>query len=249
MKLFHSWKRWQLIALVCVVLTAVLTLVFVLQGGGGDTQPTGGTEGLQLATETLADVTEPPETAAASTAAPEPTEAPTQTEAPTEAPTEATTTSAPYQPSAVPPQPATEAPTEPPATEPAAPSCTVSISCTTVLDNWDKLSEAKRSIVPSNGIILGTVTVELQEGDTVFSVLQRVVSDYNIQMEYSVSPLYQTTYIEGLGNLYEKDCGARSGWMFAVNGVFPNYGASDCTVQDGDSIRWLYTCDLGSDLS
>lgn len=195
MKLFHSWKRWQLIALVCVVLTAVLTLVFVLQGGSGDTQPTGSTEGLQLATETLGDVTEPP------------------------------------------------------ATEPAAPSCTVSISCTTVLDNWDKLSEAKRSIVPSNGIILGTVTVELQEGDTVFSVLQRVVSDYNIQMEYSVSPLYQTTYIEGLGNLYEKDCGARSGWMFAVNGVFPNYGASDCTVQDGDSIRWLYTCDLGSDLS
>lgn len=63
MKLFHSWKRWQLIALVCVVLTAVLTLVFVLQGGGGDTQPTGGTEGLQLATETLGDVTEPPETA------------------------------------------------------------------------------------------------------------------------------------------------------------------------------------------
>ena len=219
MKLFHSWKRWQLIALVCVVLTAVLTLVFVLQGGGGDTQPTSGTEGLQLATETLENVTEPPETAA-----------------PTERPTAA-------------PTPATEAPTEPPATEPAAPSCTVSISCTTVLDNWDKLSEAKRSIVPSNGIILGTVTVELQEGDTVFSVLQRVVSDYNIQMEYSVSPLYQTTYIEGLGNLYEKDCGARSGWMFAVNGVFPNYGASDCTVQDGDSIRWLYTCDLGSDLS
>lgn len=85
MKLFHSWKRWQLIALVCVVLTAVLTLVFVLQGGGGDTQPTGGTEGLQLATETLGDVTEPPETAA-------PTEKPTaaSTEA-TEAPTEAST--------------------------------------------------------------------------------------------------------------------------------------------------------------
>ena len=237
MKLFHSWKRWQLIALVCVVLTAVLTLVFVLQGGGGDTQPTGGTEGLQLATETLEDVTEPPETAAPTE---EPTAAPTEaTEAPTEASTEAT--KAPEAPTAA-TQPATEAPTEPPA-------CTVSISCTTVLDNWDKLSEAKRSIVPSNGIILGTVTVELQEGDTVFSVLQRVVSDYNIQMEYSVSPLYQTTYIEGLGNLYEKDCGARSGWMFAVNGVFPNYGASDCTVQDGDSIRWLYTCDLGSDLS
>ena len=250
MKLFRAWKRWQLIALVCVVLAAVLTLVFVLQDGGSEDlpEPTGSSE-LQLVTKTLADVTEPTETAAASTAAPEPTEAPTQTEAPTEAPTEATTTSAPYQPSAVPPQPATEEPTEPPATEPAVPSCTISISCTTVLDNWDKLSEAKRAVVPSNGVILGTVTVELQEGDTVFSVLQRVVSSYNIQMEYSVSPLYQTTYIEGLGNLYEKDCGARSGWMFAVNGVFPNYGASDCAVQDGDAIRWLYTCDLGKDLS
>ena len=43
MKLFHSWKRWQLIALVCVVLTAVLTLVFVLQGGSGDTQVLGTT--------------------------------------------------------------------------------------------------------------------------------------------------------------------------------------------------------------
>lgn len=245
MKLFHSWKRWQLIALVCVVLTAVLTLVFVLQGGGSEDlpEPTGSSE-LQLVTKTLADVTEPPETAAPTE---EPTAAPTEaTEAPTEASTEATkATESPT----LPRRSLHGGPTEPPVTEPAAPSCTVSISCTTVLDNWDKLSEAKRSIVPSNGIILGTVTVELQEGDTVFSVLQRVVSDYNIQMEYSVSPLYQTTYIEGLGNLYEKDCGARSGWMFAVNGVFPNYGASDCTVQDGDSIRWLYTCDLGKDLS
>ena len=242
MKLFHSWKRWQIIALVCVVLAAVLTLVFVLQGGE-ETQPTDSTEELQLATETLDNVTEPPETAAPTE---KPTETPTEaTEAPTEAPTERATeaTKATEAPTAA-TQPATEAPTEP-----AVPSCTVSISCTTVLDNWDKLPEAKRSVVPSNGIILGTVTVELQEGDTVFSVLQRVASDYNIQMEYSVSPLYQTTYIEGLGNLYEKDCGARSGWMFAVNGVFPNYGASDYAVQDGDSIRWLYTCDLGSDLS
>ena len=105
MKLFHSWKRWQLIALVCVVLTAVLTLVFVLQGGSGDTQPTGGTEGLQLATETLGDVTEPPETAAPTE---EPTAASTEaTEAPTEVSTEATkATEAPTAAKLVPPTPA-----------------------------------------------------------------------------------------------------------------------------------------------
>ena len=123
MKLFHSWKRWQLIALVCVVLTAVLTLVFVLQGGGGDTQPTGGTEGLQLATETLGDVTEPPETAAPTEKPPAaPTEA---TEAPTEASTEATkATEAPTTAT----QPATEAPTEPPATRSTWHACSPTAS-------------------------------------------------------------------------------------------------------------------------
>ena len=50
-------------------------------------------------------------------------------------------------------------------------------------------------------------------------------------------------------SLGEFDYAQKSGWMYSVNGAFPNYGASDCTVQDGDSIRWLYTCDLGSDLS
>ena len=63
-----------------------------------------------------------------------------------------------------------------------------------------------------------------------------------------VSTIYAPSCLGGYA-LSEFTNGARSGWMFAVNGVFPNYGASDCTVQDGDSIRWLYTCDLGSDLS
>ena len=68
-------------------------------------------------------------------------------------------------------------------------------------------------------------------------------------MEASYTPAFSSYYVEGINNLYEFDCGQGSGWMYSVNGVFPNYGASDCTVQDGDSIRWLYTCDLGSDLS
>lgn len=245
MKLFHSWKRWQLIALVCVVLTAVLTLVFVLQGGGSEDLP-GADRQLRAAARH--------EDAGRRYGAARNSRSHRGAHSGPDGSHRSSDRSVygGHKGHRIPDRRDAAChggPDGAAVTEPAAPSCTVSISCTTVLDNWDKLSEAKRSIVPSNGIILGTVTVELQEGDTVFSVLQRVVSDYNIQMEYSVSPLYQTTYIEGLGNLYEKDCGARSGWMFAVNGVFPNYGASDCTVQDGDSIRWLYTCDLGKDLS
>ena len=130
MKLFHSWKRWQLIALVCVVLTAVLTLVFVLQGGSGDTQPTSGMEGLQLATETLEDVTEPPETAAPTE---KPIAAPTEaTEAPTEASTEAT--KAPEAPTAA-TQPATEAPTEPPERPEHTVKIQVSVNCDCTITN------------------------------------------------------------------------------------------------------------------
>ena len=36
--------------------------------------------------------------------------------------------------------------------------------------------------------------------------------------------------------------------MFRVNGEFPNYICSDVTVADGDTIEWVYTCDLGADV-
>ena len=36
--------------------------------------------------------------------------------------------------------------------------------------------------------------------------------------------------------------------MYNVNGWFPNYGCSRYALQDGDVIRWRYTCDLGADV-
>ena len=67
-------------------------------------------------------------------------------------------------------------------------------------------------------------------------------------MEFSETPLYGSTYIEGIGNLYEFDCGALSGWMYRVNGTFPNYGCSSYILSDGDVVEWVYTCDLGKDV-
>ena len=113
----------------------------------------------------------------------------------------------------------------------------------------DNLKAGKEAIVPENGWLLGTVSVELQEGDTVFDVLQRVTKQYGIALEFSVSPVYNTAYIEGIGNLYERDCGTGSGWLYAVNGSFPSVGCSDYALSDGDSIAWLYTCEMGADLS
>lgn len=67
-------------------------------------------------------------------------------------------------------------------------------------------------------------------------------------MDFVESPVYGSAYIKGINNIYEFDAGELSGWMYSVNGVFPNYGCSIYNLNDGDVIQWMYTCDLGKDL-
>ena len=127
--------------------------------------------------------------------------------------------------------------------------CTVTVTCATILANWDKLDTAKQEFVPEDGLILATVRVPFSEGETAFDVTKRACDAYGIQLEYSWTPLYDSYYVEGINYLYEFDCGAESGWMYKVNGWFPNYGASSYPVQDGDAVTWEYTCvGLGADI-
>lgn len=138
--------------------------------------------------------------------------------------------------------------------------CTISISCSEILKNENKLKSGKKAFVPSGGEILKTVTVEFEEGETVFDILCRVCESEKcadgceycqsggIQLEYEYTPGYENYYIEGIHQIYEKDCGSKSGWMYKVNGTFPNYGCSDYKLKDGDKIEFVYTCDLGEDV-
>jgi hypothetical protein len=98
------------------------------------------------------------------------------------------------------------------------------------------------------GYIMAARTVEYSEGETVFDVLQRECRSSGIPMESSFNPLYNSRYIEGIDNLYEFDGGPQSGWMYSVNGWYPNYGCSAYTLSDGEVIKWRYTCNLGSDI-
>ena len=126
--------------------------------------------------------------------------------------------------------------------------CTFSISCATVLDNMDIIDKSKKDIIPDDGWILKPVTVTFNEGESVFDVLKQVCKDNKVQLEFSFTPIYNSAYIEGINNLYEFDCGSLSGWMYEVNGWFPNYGCSRYEVKNGDVIEWQYTCDLGGDI-
>lgn len=127
-------------------------------------------------------------------------------------------------------------------------TCTFLIECSTILNNLDMLAPEKLEMVPSDGIILPKTTVVFYEGESVFDVLQRVCRENGIHLESSWTPIYNTAYIEGIHNLYEFDCGALSGWMYRVDGWYPNYGCSRYQLKDGETVEWRYTCDLGKDI-
>ena len=156
--------------------------------------------------------------------------------------------------------PVTAAPTTAPVTQPQAEVCYVRIECGTIYDNLKKLKAGKAAFVPESGVILENAAVTLQEGDTAFSVLKRACAEHvctdncrycqkeGIQLEYTFTPVFETYYIEGIHQIYEKDCGSMSGWMFSVNGSFPEEGASSTAVSAGDRIVFCFTCDMGDDV-
>lgn len=127
-------------------------------------------------------------------------------------------------------------------------TCTLSVRCDTILKNIQSLDLQKRDLVPQNGAIFAAQTVSFEPGESVLDLLVREMRQHHIHLEYENTPLYGSAYIEGIGNLYEFDCGELSGWMYRVNGQFPNYGCSRYLLQDGDVVEWIYTCDLGADI-
>ena len=133
--------------------------------------------------------------------------------------------------------------------EPENVTVTISISCATLASDMSKLENpAIRDYIPEDGWILKTVSYAGTTENTVFDVLNTVCRNNDIQLEFSYTPLYESNYIEGINYLYEFDGGNQSGWMYKVNGWFPNYGCSSYYLSDGDVIEWVYTCDLGKDV-
>ena len=126
--------------------------------------------------------------------------------------------------------------------------CTLSVRCDTALNNSASFDPQKRDILPSDGVIFAERRIEFQDGESVFDLLKREMRNNGIHLEFVNTPVYGSVYIEGIGNIYEFDAGELSGWMYKVNGEFPNYGCSKYTLKQGDKVEFVYTCDLGKDV-
>ena len=122
--------------------------------------------------------------------------------------------------------------------------CTISIVCASLLDESGEVISAldaeKRELVPEDGYILPPTEVIFYGGESVFNLLTRVCRQNQIHLEFTDTPLYNSAYIEGIGNLYEFDAGELSGWIYSVNGWQPNYGCSRYALHEGDSVVWEY---------
>ena len=86
---------------------------------------------------------------------------------------------------------------------------------------------------------------EADTAETVWDVLQRAFAAHGITVQYNTSS--GTVYISGLTKdgvtISEFTTGAKSGWMYTLNGHHPLLGVSQQYLKDGDRILFHYTDD------
>ena len=231
--------------LACLAAVAVLALAFWLAFGGEKPQQPQVEQTIQNETEILPimeDAAKEPDEKEPEVEIPETAAKPeslTEPEDETQTPSAEETVTADEQ----------QAPAESETTaEPERSACTISISCATLLDKLDTLPAAVSELVPADGWILAPVQEEFSDAESVLDILLRVAQREGIHLEYAGTAMGNSAYLEGIGNIYEFDAGELSGWMYSVNGEFPNYGCGQYFPQPGDVITLVYTCDLGADV-
>lgn len=120
--------------------------------------------------------------------------------------------------------------------------CDVTIDCTILLSNMDKLNKNARKYVPDSGKLLDKTSIKIKKGSSAYEVLTAVCKQKKIAYDAEYSAIYKTSYVKGIGYLYEKMAGDMSGWLYLVDGVTPNVGASAYKLKGGEHIEWTYTC-------
>lgn len=119
-------------------------------------------------------------------------------------------------------------------------SCTLIVECKSILNNMDKLKEGHSEYVPANGYIIKGYKYTAKAGFTAYDALKKACKDNGIKL--TVESTTYGTYISGINNIDEKDCGSKSGWMYSINGNRPNVSVSSRKINDGDEITFEYVC-------
>lgn len=120
---------------------------------------------------------------------------------------------------------------------PVVESVTISIECKTILKNMDKLESGYKEYVPSGGIFIASMPIEITGGESVLDILHTACNTSNISVVVSGG-----SYIESIGNIKEKKCGEFSGWMYSINDAYISNSVSRQKVKSGDTIKIMFSC-------
>lgn len=119
-------------------------------------------------------------------------------------------------------------------------NCSITIECKSILNNMDDLKKGHEKYVPKNGIMIDDYKTTLKSKSTVYDLLKKACNDKGIT--YTAKDTMYSVYIVGINNIDEKDCGKYSGWMYSVNGSYPNVSVDSKKLKDGDKVVFTYTC-------
>ena len=107
------------------------------------------------------------------------------------------------------------------------------------------------------GTIIPATRVPFKAYDTIASVTLRLLEAKGFYADYQGDE-YSSFYLAAIGDFTHRgtyyssfgefDAGKDSGWMITWDNWFINKGASEFMVEDGDFVRWQYTCQLGKDI-
>ena len=95
-----------------------------------------------------------------------------------------------------------------------------------------KITVNMQVIGMGNTMMSGTLTVD--KGTSVYTVLTQLASQNGLSVSGT------KIYVKGIGDLFEKQHGSLSGWMYSVNGVYPNKSCGYYYLDNNDSVVWRY---------
>ena len=95
-----------------------------------------------------------------------------------------------------------------------------------------KITVNMQVIGMGNTMMSGTLTVD--KGTSVYTVLTQLASQNGLSVSGT------KIYVKGIGDLFEKQHGSLSGWMYSVNGVYPNKSCGYYYLENNDSVVWRY---------
>lgn len=89
-------------------------------------------------------------------------------------------------------------------------------------------------------ILIPFTEIGISDGDSVFDQLKNAVTMSEMNFDYTGSETLGTIYVRSIDGLSEFDHGQASGWIYTVNGEYPDVSCSTYKLRADDKVCWIY---------